>query len=133
MAVETPPSVETPMGAAPRPTPVPGAEVSVRPSGPAAAAILAAGIGALTLGIVTTLNEAFASFHAWLQFNDRVGPLSGKTILATAAFFGAWGLLTALWRRSNPALRPLAVATAVLVILGLVGTFPTFFLVFASE
>lgn len=104
-----------------------------RPSGPAAAMILAAGIGAVTLGIVTTLNEAFAGFHAWLQFDDGVGPLSGKTSLALAAFFGSWGLLTVLWRRADPPLRTAALATAVLVVLGLVGTFPPFFLAFAPD
>ena len=104
-----------------------------KPSGPAAAAMIAAGIGALVLGLMATLSEASASIHDWLQFNDRVGPLSGKTIIASAAFFAAWGLLSVAWRRSNPALRPVAVATVVLVLLGLVGTFPTFFLAFASE
>ena len=108
-------------------------EAPEKPSGPAAAAMLAVGIGALVLGTLTTLAEAFTSVHDWLQFSDRVGPLSGKTIIAGAVFFGAWALLTAVWRRSNPALRPVAIATLVLVVLGLVGTFPIFFQAFASE
>jgi hypothetical protein len=49
-------------------------------SGPAAAAILAAGIGALVLGILTTWAEASEGFKEDLQWNDKVGPLSGKTI-----------------------------------------------------
>jgi len=108
-------------------------ELGARRSGPAAAGMLAAGIGALVLGILTTLSEASVSIHDWLQFNDRVGPLSGKTIVATAAFFGAWGLLTAALRRSNPPLARVALATLALVVLGLVGTFPIFFQAFASE
>lgn len=117
MAVETTYPVDT-GGAAP-------------PSGPPAAAMLAAGIGALTLGILTTLAEGVTSIKDWLQFNDRVGPLSGKTIISVAVFFGVWGLLTAVWRRSDPPLKRIAAATAVLVVLGLVGTFPIFFQAFA--
>ena len=115
------------------PVPVTSADVSSKPSCPAAAMILAVGIGAFALGIVTTLNEALPSFHSWLQFNDRVGPLAGKTSLALAAFFGSWGLLTAVWRRADPPLRIAAAVAAVLVVLGLVGTFPPFFLEFTAE
>jgi hypothetical protein len=104
-----------------------------RPLGPAAAVVLATGIGALTLGILTTLAEASTGTADFLQFNDRVGPLSGKTIISTAVFFGAWALLTALWRGKNPPLRPILIATAVLLALGLLGTFPTFFEAFASD
>jgi len=104
-----------------------------RPLGPAAAVTLATGIGALTLGILTTLAEASTGTADFLQFNDRVGPLSGKTIISTAVFVGAWALLTALWRGKNPPLRPVLMATVVLLALGLLGTFPTFFQAFASD
>jgi hypothetical protein len=104
-----------------------------RPLGPAAAVVLAAGIGALTLGILTTLAEASTGTADFLQFNDRVGPLSGKTIISTAVFFAAWALLTALWRRKNPPLRTVFIATTVLLALGFLGTFPTFFQTFASD
>ena len=109
-----------------------GPVVAAPPSGPAAAAMLAAGFGALILGILTTLAEGVTSIHDWLQFDDRVGPLSGKTIISVAVFFGTWGLLTAVWRRSDPPLQRIAAVTAVLVILGLAGTFPIFFQAFAS-
>ncbi|HEY2937672.1 MAG TPA: hypothetical protein VGJ25_13800 [Gaiellaceae bacterium] len=101
------------------------------PTGPAAAVTLAAGIGVLVLGIVTTLAEASTSVSDGLQWNDRVGPLSGKTIIASAAFFAAWGVLAALWRRSSLPLRPVLVATGILIAFGLLGTFPTFFQTFA--
>jgi len=104
-----------------------------RPSGPAAAVILASGIGALVLGLLTTLAEASTSIHDWLQFYDRVGPLSGKTIVAGAVFFAAWGALTVLWRRSNPPLRTVTIAAVALIVLGLIGTFPIFFQAFTSE
>jgi hypothetical protein len=120
MAVET--QVEPPVAVEPE-----------RPSGPAAAVILATGIGSLVLGVLTTLNEASTDVHDWLEWNDRVGPLSGKSTLGAAGFLVSWAVLTALWRRSNPPLRTVALVTILLVALGFVGTFPTFFQAFASD
>jgi hypothetical protein len=104
-----------------------------RPTGPVAAAVLATGIGAFVLGLLTTLNEASTGVHDFLEFDVDVGPLSGKTIIAVIAYLASWAILHGLWRRQNPALRPILIATAVLVVLGILGTFPTFFQVFASE
>jgi hypothetical protein len=104
-----------------------------RPTGPAAAAMLAAGIGSLTLGIVTTLAEASTGFHDWLEWDKDVGPLSGKTIIAVIVFFAAWAVLGVLWRKRDVPLRTVSLVTLVLVALGLLGTFPTFFQAFAPE
>ena len=57
-------------------------DTTTKPFGPVAAVFTAAGIGAVVLGILTTLTEASASIKDALQLNDRVGPLSGKTIFA---------------------------------------------------
>jgi hypothetical protein len=104
-----------------------------RPTGPVAAAVLATGIGAFVLGLLTTLNEASTDIHDFLEFSTDVGPLSGKTVLAVVAYFGSWAILHALWRRQNPNLRPILITAAVLIALGILGTFPTFFQAFASE
>jgi len=104
-----------------------------RPAGPVAAALLATGIGAFTLGLLTTLSEASTGIHDFLQFTDDVGPLGGKTILAVIAYFGSWAALHALWRRQNPVLRPILVVAAALIALGILGTFPVFFQAFASD
>src|SRR6266508_481775 len=104
-----------------------------RPTGPVAAAVLATGIGAFVLGLLTTMNEASTGVHDFLEFDEGVGPLSGKTIIAVIAYFASWAILHGLWRRQNPALRPILIATAVLIVLGILGTFPTFFQAFASE
>jgi hypothetical protein len=104
-----------------------------RPTGPVAAAVLATGIGAFVLGLLTTLSEASTGVHDFLEFDEDVGPLSGKTILAVVAYFASWAILHALWRRQNPPMRPILIAAAVLVALGILGTFPTFFQAFASE
>lgn len=109
-------------------------EASDEPAeGPVLAAVLAAGIGGLTLGLLTTLAEASTGVKDFLQFNDRVGPLSGKTIFAAIAYFASWGILTAAWRRSSPPFRTVVIATVVLLALAVLGTFPTFFQAFASD
>ena len=103
------------------------------PSGPAAAAILAAGVGALTLGILTTWAEASEGFAEKLQWNDRVGPLSGKTIISAIVYVAAWIVLHFVWRKSNPPLRRIVTISVLLLVLGLIGTFPKFFELFAPE
>ena len=99
--------------------------------GLAAAALLAAGTGAFILGLLTTLAEASTGTKDFLQWNDRVGPLLGKTILAAVAYFGALLVFGLLFRNRQLALRPVLIVALVLLALGLVGTFPTFFQAFA--
>ena len=83
------------------------------------------------LGLLTTLAEASTGTKDFLQFNDRVGPLSGKTIIAAAVYFGALLVFGLLWRKRELALRPVFIAAVVLLVLGFLGTFPTFFQAFA--
>lgn len=110
----------------------PGAGLD-KPFGPVAAAFLAAGVGALVLGIVTTLAEANDSFKSWLEWSTSVGPLSGKTIIAVMAFVVAWAVFGIGLRGKNPKPSSIFIWTAVLVAVGLVLTFPTFFQAFAPE
>lgn len=104
---------------------------AVKPFGPAAAAVLAGAIGGFVLGLMTILSEASAGVHDFLEFNTRVGPLSGKTVIAAIAFFVAWGVLVLVLRRKNPAMKTVLWISGVLLALGLLMTFPTFFLAFA--
>ena len=103
---------------------------SEKPNGPAVAAILAAALAFALLGVVTTLAEVFGGFGAWLAFSGRVGMLSGETTIAIAAYFVSWLGLGLLWRRADPPLLPVAVVSAVLIAVGLLGTFPPFFRLF---
>ena len=102
-------------------------------SGPAAAPILATGIGTVALGILTTWAEASTGFADKLQWNDRVGPLSGKTIITAIVYVAAWIVLHVVWRRSNPPLRTVVMVSVLLMVLGLIGTFPEFFQLFAPD
>jgi hypothetical protein len=101
-----------------------------KPEGPVSAAVIAAGIGALALGFLTTLAEANTSVKDWLQWSDDVGPLSGKTILAVVAWLVSWAVLhVALRNKPYETGRALTIAL-VLIALGVIGTFPTFFQAF---
>jgi hypothetical protein len=102
-----------------------------RIDGLAAAALLAAGIGAFVLGLLTTLAEASTGIHDFLQFNDRIGPLSGKTIIAAIVYFGALLVFALVWRRRQVEQRPVVIVAGTLLLLGFLGTFPIFFQAFA--
>jgi hypothetical protein len=106
---------------------------SDKPEGPISAAILAAGIGALALGLFTTLAEASTTFREWLQWNDAVGPLSGKVGLTVIVWLVSWVILHLTMRRMRyETTRALTIAL-VFIALGVLGTFPTFFQLFAAE
>jgi hypothetical protein len=107
--------------------------IAEKPSGPAFAGVLAAGLAFAVLGAVTTLAEVFDGFGDWLAFSGRVGMLSGETIIAIAVYIASWAGLGLFWRRSDPPLVPVAVVTALLIAVGLLGTFPPFFRLFGVE
>ena len=109
-----------------------GFEFTDKPEGPIAAAILAGGIGCLALGIFTTLAEASTGIKDWLQWNDRVGPLSGKTGMAVIVWLLAWAVLHTVYRAKPFETRRAMLISLALVALGALGTFPTFFQAFAS-
>jgi hypothetical protein len=103
------------------------ADEDVRPSGPAAAAVLAAGLGSFGLGLLSVLSAASRSASDALTLSDRVGDLSGVTTGAAVLFFAAWAVLTVRWRHADPPLVRVAAAAGVLIGLGLLGTFPPFY------
>jgi hypothetical protein len=101
--------------------------------GPVSAAILAAGVGALAMGVVTTVSEASAGFSDWLNWYDPVGPLSGKTIVAVVVWLPAWAVLHAVLRRREHETRRALIVSLMLIALGVIGTLPTFFQIFESS
>jgi len=102
------------------------------PSGVAAAAVLAAGIGTFVLGLNTTLAEASERFAQALNWYPPAGALSGKTTLAVLIWLIAWAVLHRLWKdRELPFPRIFGIAL-VLIGLGLLLMFPPFFELFAE-
>jgi len=101
-------------------------------NGPAAAAILASGIGSLTLGLVTTLAQANTLIRSALNLYDPAGPLSGKTTVAVVIWLVAWVVIHQLWKNGHVNFTRIYIATLILIALGLLGTFPPFFEAFGG-
>lgn len=107
-----------------------------RPDGPAVAAMLAAGIGILALGLLTILSEASAAVHDWLEawdLDQGVGPLAGKTTLAVIVWVVSWVVLALGFRGKDMDVRKWFWVSLVLGVLGVLGTFPPIFVSFAAE
>lgn len=103
-----------------------------KPEGPIAAAILAGGVGALAMGVVTTWSEASKGFSDALNWNAAVGPLSGKTIVTVLVWLAAWAGLHLAYRGKAYETRRALTIALVLTGLGVLGTFPTFFQLFGE-
>jgi hypothetical protein len=103
-----------------------------KPNGPAAAALLAGGIGCAVLGVVTFANQVdpTSAFSSWLVWDKPVGALAGKSGLAIIAFVLAWAVLGVLWRRQEMRFGRIAVISFILLAVGLIGTFPPVWLPF---
>jgi len=97
-----------------------------KPNGPVAAALLAGGIGAAALGILTFYNQVFptTAISKSLNWVKSVGTLSGKSTLAIVAFLVAWIILGVAWRGRQVNFRWISLAAFILLTVGLVGTFP---------
>ena len=117
----------------------PVAPSDTKPNGPAAAAFIAAGVGAFVLGLMVTLAEASADFKSFLDFSKNygigngVGPLSGKVIIAVGSYFVTFIVLgLALHGREVAFGRAFAI-TLILLGLGFALTFPPIFAIFAAK
>jgi len=108
-------------------------EAPDKPEGPIVAAILAGGIGCFAMGVFTTLGEASTSIKDWLNWNNDVGPLAGKTIMAVIVWLLSWAILYGVYRNRQAETRQALTIALVLIGLGAVGTFPTFFQLFTPE
>jgi hypothetical protein len=98
----------------------------VRPTGSAAAAHIAAGLGCLTMGLLTWLGAWNPALDRTLSLFEAVGPLSGKSTGAVLIWLLSWAGLEALWRRRAPNFSVVLAVTLGLIALGFAGTFPPF-------
>jgi hypothetical protein len=104
--------------------PSPDAPSPSRPNGAGAAAILAAGIGAFLVPIFAILADQSAAIKSLMIFWKPTGPLSGVTTCAIVLWLAAWAILHARWRNQSVALTRVNSVAFVLLILGLLLTFP---------
>jgi hypothetical protein len=93
-------------------------------NGAALAAFLAAGIGSFALGLIVVLGEA--DIFSPPTIYAPSGGISGRTTLAVVIWLIAWAVLHARWKTRT--LQPERVwsITLILIVLGILGTFPPF-------
>ena len=94
------------------------------PTGPGAAAILAAGIGSLALGVFAFAGDAVPALTRTFSFWQPTGALSGVTITAIAVWLMSWFLLSRRWAHRDIRLGPINAAAFVMLVVALLLTFP---------
>ena len=93
------------------------------PTGPAAAALLAAGLGLLALGLSHVLSEASTAVKntlqalgtLWIPGAPDIGPYSGKETVGLLVWLISWAALHAAFRRREVSLVAAGIWTLVLV------------------
>ncbi len=104
-----------------------------RPNGPVAAALLAGGIGAAVLGVITILAESVASVGNALNWWNPAGTLTGVTGVAVIALFVSWIVLYFIFKDKETDFRRVAPVALALLLIGILGTFPPFFDLFVKH
>lgn len=94
------------------------------PNGPGAAAILAAGIGCATLGVLALLGDAFSGIKNFLIFYNPTGALSGVSTLTIVVWLAAWVVLAQKWANKDVAINRISYVAFALLVVGLFLTFP---------
>jgi hypothetical protein len=96
------------------------------PNGPGAAAILAAGIGSFALGVFAFAGDASPRVLQAFNFWNPSGPLSGVTLCAVVVWLLAWYGISRIWASRNVNLVWVNAAAFLMLIAGLLLTFPPF-------
>ena len=96
------------------------------PNGPAAAAILAAGIGCFAVGLFATAGDAWPAVSRFFTFYQPTGALSGVTTSAIILWLVVWYALSRRWGARSVAIGKVNLAAFVLLALGVLLTFPPF-------
>jgi preprotein translocase subunit SecG len=96
-------------------------------TGIAAAAIVAAGIGSLMMGVLTTAADISAPLSASLNWYSAVGPLMGKTTVMVILWLISWVVLHNMWKNKDVDLQKSFVTSIALIVGGFLLTFPPVF------
>ena len=95
-------------------------------NGPAAAALLAGGIGSAAMGLITLIYELDdqSGFSKSMTWYKPVGGLSGKSSWAIIIFFVSWAILHYVWKDKETDFSRISSIAIALLVVGLLGTFP---------
>jgi uncharacterized membrane protein YkgB len=97
------------------------------PSGSAAAALIASGIGPFAIGLLTTGAVISEGLKNALNWYNPAGSLTGKTGVGILVWLIAWAVLHNRWKEKEVTLGSIFIWTLVLIALGLILTFPPVF------
>jgi hypothetical protein len=100
------------------------ARVQDMTNGPAAAAILSAGIGCFMVALFALVADKVALFKSMMVFYKPTGPLSGVTTCAIVVWLVCWAILHWRWSWRMLTLSKINAAALILLGLSLVLTFP---------
>ena len=92
------------------------------PNGAAMAAFLAAAIGSFAMGLIMILSETGLLSVPTLY--EPAGGVSGRTTLAVVVWLAVWGVLHFRWRNRSVDGGRMSIVIALLIGLGILGTFP---------
>ncbi len=95
-------------------------------NGPAAAAVLAAGIGCFAVGVFAIAGDALPAIARLLTFYAPTGPLSGVTTSAIVVWLLSWFALARRWHAKSIALGAVTTIAFVLLAFSVLLTFPPF-------
>ncbi len=101
-------------------------ELGLIPNGSGAAAILAAGIGSLTLGALSFAGDVWSTATKAFIIWGPSGPLSGESTGAVIVWLVAWLVLSMLWSKRNVNLARVNSISFIMLGAGLLLTFPPF-------
>lgn len=93
-------------------------------NGAGAAAILAAGVGALLVAVFAIAGDSSAAVKSFFIFVKPTGPLSGVTTSAVVLWIVTWAVLHVRWRNKSVALGRIGAVAFALLLLSLLLTFP---------
>lgn len=106
---------------------------AARPNGPVAAALLAGSIGIAALGVITILAESIAPVGTSLNWWNPAGNLVGETTLAVISMIVSWIVLHFVFKDKEIDFGRAAPVALTLLLIGILGTFPPFFDLFAKH
>lgn len=96
------------------------------PNGPGAAAVLAAGIGSLALGVFAFAGDAAPQIGRAFNIWQPSGPESGVTTGAVVVWLLAWYLLGRRWSTRDVNLTAVTITALTMLAGGVLLTFPPF-------
>jgi hypothetical protein len=93
-------------------------------NGKGAAAVLAVGIASVILGVFTLAGDAIPAAASFFNIWNPTGPLSGVTGFTILIWLAAWGFLSRRWAARNVNFHRVNWAALVMIVAGLLLTFP---------